>query len=80
MEQTLTGTSGATLALKNNTAALGVMRTEFVAAGGDIVGMDGGGLIRLEIGDNVTVQIADDGGTGAGNYYGRNLNLVRIGH
>ena len=50
-----------------------------MAAGGDIVTMTGGGFVEIEAGDEVSLKIADDGGTGLGNYYAMKMNLVRIG-
>ena len=41
--------------------------------------MNGGGFIQLEAGDVVTLGIADDDGTGTGNYYGMTLKLTRNG-
>ena len=50
-----------------------------MASGGDITGMGGVCFMRLEVGNNVTVTITNEGGTGTGTYYGGNLNLVRVG-
>jgi len=50
-----------------------------IAAGGDIVPMGNTCEIRLNVGDNVTVAVMDYGGSGNGDYYSSNLNLVRIG-
>jgi len=50
-----------------------------MAAGGDIITMTGSSLIRLNVDDVITLQIADEGEAGTGNYYGMNLNLIRIG-
>jgi len=50
-----------------------------MSAGGDIVTMTGSGFIDLIAGDRVNLATADIGGTGIGNYYSSNLNLVRIG-
>lgn len=50
-----------------------------ITAGGDILTMSGTGLIRLANNDYVSLMIVDVTGNGAGNYYGSNLNLVRIG-
>ena len=50
-----------------------------MTAGGDIVTMTGSCIISLESGDNVGLRTADIGGTGTGNYYSSNINLVRIG-
>ena len=49
-----------------------------MTAGGDIVTMTGSGFIDLNVGDRVKLATADIGGTGVGNYYSSNLNLVRI--
>ena len=50
-----------------------------MTAGGDIVTMTGTCFIDLVVGDDISLRIADIGGTGTGNYYSGNLNLVRIG-
>ena len=50
-----------------------------MTAGGDIVTMTGSCHLELSAGDKVRLATADVGGTGAGNYYSANLNLVRIG-
>jgi len=50
-----------------------------MAAGGDIVTQSGNCLIELAVGDKVSMRTADIGGSGSGNYYSANLNLVRIG-
>jgi len=50
-----------------------------MSAGGDIVTMSGTCIIDLAVGDDVSLRTADIGGTGTGNYYSANLNLVRIG-
>lgn len=50
-----------------------------MAAGGDIVTMVGCCVIELNADDELKLATADIGGTGAGNYYSSNLNLVRIG-
>lgn len=50
-----------------------------MTAGGDVVTMVGDCFIRLSIDDEVTLRVADVGSTGTGNYYGANLNLLRIG-
>jgi len=49
-----------------------------MAAGGDIVTMNGNCFIELEKGDDVQLKTQNYGGTGVGNYYGANINLVRI--
>jgi len=51
-----------------------------MTAGGDIITMTGSGFIDLIVGDKVKLATADIGGTGTGNYYSANLNLVRIGN
>ena len=51
-----------------------------MAAGGDIVPMGSSCFIDLNFGDDVTVAIQDFGGTGIGEYFSGNLNLVRIGN
>ena len=50
-----------------------------MSAGGDIVTMYGSCHIELSAGDKVKLVTADIGGTGIGNFYSANLNLVRIG-
>jgi len=51
-----------------------------MASGGDIVPMGSSGcFVNLIKGDNVSVAVMDYGGTGTGNYYSGNLNLVRVG-
>jgi len=50
-----------------------------MAAGGDIITQTGTCLVRVAINDVVDVRTADIGGTGTGNYYSSNLNLIRIG-
>ena len=50
-----------------------------MTAGGDIVTMTGTCLIRVQAGDEIDIRTADIGGSGTGNYYSSNLNLVRIG-
>ena len=51
-----------------------------LAAGGDVLTQTGVCLIDLEVGDKVSLRTADIGSTGTGNYYGGNLDLVRIGN
>jgi len=51
-----------------------------MSAGGDITTMNGNCFISLSIGDDVQVATMDYDGTGDGNYYGGNLNLLRIGN
>ena len=50
-----------------------------MSAGEDITSLDGSCHIRLSTGDVLTIEISDWSGTGTGNYYFGNLNLVRIG-
>lgn len=50
-----------------------------MSSGGDIVTMTGSCFIDLAVNDIIKLATADIGGTGAGNYYSSNLNLVRIG-
>lgn len=50
-----------------------------MTAGGDIITMTGTCFIDISVGDNIGLRTADVGGTGTGNYYSSNLNLVRIG-
>lgn len=51
-----------------------------MSAGGDIVTMDGSCFVDLNASDVVELKVSDYSGTGIGNYYGGNLNLVRIGN
>jgi len=51
-----------------------------MSAGGDIVTMSSCCFVNLNIGDEVKLATADIGGTGTGNYYSANLNLLRIGN
>lgn len=51
-----------------------------MSAGGDITPMNGNCLVRLTVGDRINIRISDYSGTGAGNYYGGNVNLVRVGN
>jgi len=51
-----------------------------MSAGGDVVSMDGRCFYRLYAGDVIDLRVADYTGAGSGNYYGMNLNLVRIGN
>lgn len=50
-----------------------------MSAGGDIVTMNGCCIISLNVDDEIKLATADIGGTGTGNYYSSNVNLVRIG-
>ena len=50
-----------------------------IATGGDIIPMGNSCFIRLDVGYDVTVAVQDFGGSGNGDYYSGNLNLVRIG-
>jgi len=50
-----------------------------MSAGGDIVTMTGSCFIDLNVGDDVSSATMDYTGTGDGEYYSSNLNLVRIG-
>ena len=51
-----------------------------MSAGGDIVTMIGFCFVDLNVGDIIDVRVADwTIGGGTGNYYGGNLNLVRVG-
>ena len=51
-----------------------------MTAGGDIVTMNGGCLVTLSASDKIKLATADIGGTGAGDYYSSEVNLVRIGN
>jgi len=50
-----------------------------MAAGGDVITQSGVCFIYLTSGDKITIRTMDDSGGGTGNYYGGNLNLVRVG-
>lgn len=50
-----------------------------LSATGDKLNMVGNCLIRLSVGDRISLRVADYTGTGNGNYYGANINLVRVG-
>ena len=51
-----------------------------MSAGGDIITQSGTCFITIMAGDKVSLRIRDEDGAGeTGNYYGANLNLVRIG-
>jgi len=63
----------------NNVAMNNCDAHKKMAAGGDIVTMGGNCIIELNSGDDINVGVSDWSGTGTGNYYGANLNLVRIG-
>jgi hypothetical protein len=47
---------------------------------GDKLVMSGTCLVRLSVGDKISLRIADYTGTGNGNYFGANINLVRVGN
>jgi hypothetical protein len=47
---------------------------------GDITPMSGNCMLSLNVGDVVSLRIADKYSTGNGNYFNMNLNLVRIGN
>ena len=49
-----------------------------MTAGGDIVSMNGCCILNLSVGDKLNIGTADVGGTGTGNYYSSNLNLVWV--
>ncbi len=46
--------------------------------GADIVTMSGTGILNLSEGDIITFSVRDTTGTGTGDYYSGNINLVRI--
>jgi len=50
-----------------------------MAAGGDVITQSGNCIITLAVGDDVGISTQDMGGTSNGEYYGGNLNVVRIG-
>jgi hypothetical protein len=50
-----------------------------MASGGDVTPMPGVGIIDLNVGDVVQIQVADSGASGDGIYYGSSMNLIRIG-
>lgn len=49
-----------------------------MSAGGDVVTMNGHCIVQINENQEVSLRIADIGGTGTGNYYSSNLNLMRI--
>jgi len=49
-------------------------------AGGDVITQGGLCLITINVGDTVGLATQNLGNTGAGEYYGGNLNLVRVGN
>ncbi len=51
-----------------------------MAAGGDIITQSGSCIVDLVAGDVITLRTADFTGTGTGNYFSANLNLVKIGN
>ena len=51
-----------------------------MSAGGDIITQSGNCFVDIVAGEKVSLRTADIGGTGTGNYYSANLNLVRIGN
>lgn len=52
-----------------------------MTAGGDIVTMNGNCLIRLAVGDKISLRTTDYSGTGTGNYFSATLDLMmRIGN
>jgi len=50
-----------------------------MSAGGDIVTMNGNCIISIVAGDVISLVVSDYEDTGTGNYYGGNLNLIRVG-
>ena len=50
-----------------------------MSAGGDVLTMTGTCFIDLAVDDDVSLATQNMGGTGDGQYYGGNINLVRIG-
>jgi len=50
-----------------------------MAAGGDLIPMGHSCFIDLNVGDTIAVAVRDYGGSGTGDYYSSNINLVRIG-
>jgi len=50
-----------------------------MSAGGDIITMNGCCLLNFTAGTEIAVATRDYGGTGIGDYYSSNLNLVRVG-
>ena len=51
-----------------------------MAASGDILTMNGCCLLSLSTDDIIKLAVMDDDDTGTSNYYGANINLVRIGN
>lgn len=56
------------------------IHTHKMAVGGDIVTHSSSCLLELSSEDVVDIRTADIGGTGTGNYYGADLNLLRVGN
>ena len=50
-----------------------------MSAGGDVITQSGTCFVNLYYGDKVSLRTADFGGTGTGNYYGGNVNILRVG-
>jgi len=50
-----------------------------MAAGGDVITQSGSCLINIIAGDVISLRTTDEGSTGTGNYFGGNINLIRIG-
>jgi len=51
-----------------------------MSSGGDVITQSGVCLIDLVAGQTISVATQDLGGTGDGEYYGGNLNLIRVGN
>ena len=64
---------------QNSTATLKTEDHKKMTAGGDLTGMDGQGLLRLSVNDEISLMVKDEGGTGAGVYVGASITLIRIG-
>ena len=50
-----------------------------MSAGGDITTMNGNCIISISVNDIISLVVANEVDTGTGNYYGSNINLVRLG-
>ncbi len=50
-----------------------------MSAGGDVITMTGTCFVELSVGDDIALATMNMGNTGDGEYYGGNLNLIRVG-
>jgi len=51
-----------------------------MSAGGDVLTQNGVCMVTINSGQTIAIATQDMGGTGTGDYYGGNLNIVRIGN